>query len=82
MTRIIKKHKFISFCILVAVIACAVTFAAEFSTSEEDIRAKEKAIEETIKEKLIMALKVMVYAYLSGKCMKQIEKNLSGLRGK
>ena len=48
MTRIIKKHKFISFCILVAVIACAVTFAAEFSTSEEDIRAKEKAIEETI----------------------------------
>ena len=51
MTRIIKKHKFISFCILVAVIACAVTFAAEFSTSEEDIRAKEKAIEETIKER-------------------------------
>ena len=51
MTRIIKKYKFISFCILVAVIACAVTFAAKFSTSEEDIRAKEKAIEETIKER-------------------------------
>ena len=47
-------------------------------------------IEETIlnilkdtdhQEKLLPALKVMVYAYVSGKCLKQIKINLSKLRG-
>ncbi|MBR6233087.1 MAG: DUF1836 domain-containing protein [Erysipelotrichaceae bacterium] len=33
------------------------------------------------KERLSMALKVMVYAYLCGKCLKQIQLNLSKLRG-
>ncbi|MBQ5443840.1 MAG: DUF1836 domain-containing protein [Erysipelotrichaceae bacterium] len=33
------------------------------------------------KERLSMALKVMVYAYLCGKCLKQIQLNLSRLRG-
>ena len=53
-----------------------------FADIEQSIEKMSFNEEETIKEKLIMALKVMVYAYLSGKCMKQIEKNLSGLRGK
>ena len=34
-----------------------------------------------IVNRLIMALKVMVYAYLSGKCMKIIDENLERLRG-
>ncbi len=53
-----------------------------FADIEQSIEKMSFNEEGTIKEKLIMALKVMVYAYLSGKCMKQIEKNLSGLRGK
>jgi hypothetical protein len=47
-------------------------------------------IEETIlnilkdtdhQDKMLPALKVMVYAYVSGKCLKQIKINLSKLRG-
>ncbi len=50
----------------------------------------DKYIEETIlnilkdtdhQEKLLPALKVMVYAYVSGECLKQIKINLSKLRG-
>ena len=32
-------------------------------------------------DKLTLALKVMVYAYISGLCLKKIEVNLKGLRG-
>ena len=33
------------------------------------------------KEKLIVALRVMVYAYISGRCLKQIADDLQRLRG-
>lgn len=36
--------------------------------------------EEPVKMRLIHALKVMVYAYVSGKCLKQIKANLEELR--
>lgn len=51
MARIIKNHKFIFFCILAAVVICAVTFALVLGTDEEDMQAKEKAIEDTIRER-------------------------------
>ncbi len=37
--------------------------------------------EERNRGKLISALKVMVYAYISGTCMRQIKENLDRLRG-
>ncbi len=37
--------------------------------------------DEANKDKLTLALKVMVYAYISGLCLKKIEVNLKGLRG-
>lgn len=53
-----------------------------------DMQQVEHSIDELIlqedvsaKEKLSMALRVMVYAYLCGKCLKQIQMNLSKLRG-
>ena len=33
------------------------------------------------KEKLLKALKIMIYAYISGKCLEQINTNLKQLRG-
>lgn len=36
--------------------------------------------EQTVKQKLIYALKVMVYAYILGKCLKQINENLNLLK--
>ena len=33
------------------------------------------------KEKLLKALKIMIYAYISGKCLEQININLKQLRG-
>ena len=36
--------------------------------------------EQTVKQKLVYALKVMVYAYILGKCLKQINNNLELLK--
>ena len=57
----------------------------EHSLNIDDIEKTVEGVLETdeasIREKLSMALKVMVYAYLSGKCMKMIDHHLSRLRG-
>lgn len=37
--------------------------------------------EESIHERLVMALKVMVFAYLSGMCTRKVDLNLARLRG-
>jgi hypothetical protein len=48
---------------------------------EETILNILKDREEVHQEKLLPALKVMVYAYVSGKCLRQIKINLARLRG-
>ena len=48
---------------------------------EDTIDAILRNEEENVKERLKRALKVMVYAYISGRCLKQIEENLKELRG-
>ncbi|MCR4633674.1 MAG: DUF1836 domain-containing protein [Erysipelotrichaceae bacterium] len=51
---------------------------AEIEVSIDRSFSDENAL---IRQKLSMALKVMVYAYLCGKCLRQIDHNLAGLRG-
>ena len=57
----------------------------ELSLNDESIGAIISEIlkdesDELIRERLTHALKVMVYAYVSGKCLKQIKANLKELR--
>ena len=63
----------------------AVKALEEFSRDHEKIDMTIRSIlekeDETVKERLILALKVMVYAYISGICLKQIGLNLHRLRG-
>ena len=48
---------------------------------ENNIAEILKNEDEANMDKLTLALKVMVYAYISGLCLKKIEVNLKGLRG-
>ena len=63
----------------------AVKDLEELSLDEDRIdESIEKILEKEdadIREKLMMALRVMVYAYISGVCLKQIDLNLRRLRG-
>lgn len=72
MTRIIKEHKFISICILAAIIACAVTFAVCLGNDEENMQAKEKSIEKTVKER---ALQCYVIEDAYPESLEYLEKN-------
>ena len=53
MAKIIREHKFITICILAAVIACAVTFDVTFYTDEEEMQAEARSIEDAVKERAL-----------------------------
>ncbi len=56
-------------------------FSLDHETIDETINAILEKEEESVRERLSMALKVMVYAYISGICLQQINDNLHRLRG-
>ena len=51
--QIIRDHKFITICVILAVIACCVVLHAVFTVTDEDIAAREKAIEQTVRERAL-----------------------------
>lgn len=51
--KLIRAHKFISACILLAVLAAAVVFYNAVSVSPEDIADREAAIQQTVRERAL-----------------------------
>lgn len=72
MTNMIKEHKFISVCILAAVIVCAVTFAVCFSADDDKMQAEAKSIEETVQER---AMQCYVIEDAYPESLSYLEKN-------
>lgn len=53
MIRVIREHRFITVCVILAVIAVAAVLTAVLRTDEEQIAAQEKAIRQTIEERAL-----------------------------
>ncbi|MDO4869888.1 MAG: hypothetical protein Q4A65_06385 [Bacillota bacterium] len=51
--RFIRDHKFISSCVVIAIILVAVVLHGAFATTEEDIAAGEDAIRQTIQDRAL-----------------------------
>lgn len=51
--RLIREHKFITVCIILAIIVAGTVFHAALSTSQEEIAARENAIRETVQERAL-----------------------------
>lgn len=51
--QIIRDHKFITACIVVAVIVIGLVLHAAFAVSPEDIKDRENAIKETVQERAL-----------------------------
>lgn len=53
MISLIREHKFITVCVIIAVIAVTVILTAVLRTDEEKIAAQEKSIRQTIEERAL-----------------------------
>jgi len=51
--RFIRAHKFITVCVILAIIAIGLVFNAALSTTDEDIAARENAIKQTVQERAL-----------------------------
>lgn len=51
--QLIRDHKFIAVCIILAIIAICLVFSAALRTTEEDIQSREQAIKQTIQERAL-----------------------------
>ena len=49
----IRNHKFITICVILAIIVAGIVFHAAFSTSTEEIAEREDAIRETVQERAL-----------------------------
>lgn len=70
-----KLYDYFSNCI--NTLNCKTIEDGEIEKAINDVLKNEELV---VKEKLVYALKVMVYAYMSGKCLKQISVNLAKLK--
>ena len=50
---VIRNHKFITICVVLAIIAACIVFHSLFALSEEDIKDNEEAIRDTIQERAL-----------------------------
>ena len=51
--RLIRAHKFITICVILAIIAVGLVCNAALSTTDEDIAAREQAIKETVQQRAL-----------------------------
>ena len=51
--QIIRDHKFITICVILAVIVACIVFHAVFTVTAEDIADRENAIKETVQERAL-----------------------------
>ena len=51
--QIIRDHKFITICVILAVIAACIVFHSLFSVTAEEIADRENAIKETVQERAL-----------------------------
>ncbi len=51
--QIIRNHKFITLCIIAAIIAACIVLYAVFSVTDEEIADRENAIKETVQERAL-----------------------------
>ena len=51
--KTLKEHKFITGCIILAIVVIAAVFAVTMRSSDEEMRAQTKAIEETVSERAL-----------------------------
>ena len=70
--KMIREHKFISTCIIVAIIVAALILCAALRTTEEDRQEQARAIEDTIQER---ALQCYVIENAYPESLSYLEKN-------
>lgn len=51
--KIIRDHKFITLCVILAVLIVGIVLRTAFAVSEEDIKDREDAISQTIRERAL-----------------------------
>lgn len=51
--QLLRTHKFITICVILAVIACCIVLRSAFAVSEEEIADRENAIEQTVRERAL-----------------------------